>query len=72
MVGRHQGLHHFTVGQGVDWVFLGERMYVKRLDKATNRVEIALVQAFYRTCVLFEDLHWINLKSMHPSLFSSS
>ena len=54
VVGRHQGLHHFTVGQrGGLGVALGERM-LKRLDKATNQFEIALVRAFYRICVLFE------------------
>ena len=41
-VGRHPGVHHFTVGQrrGLD-VALGERVYVRALDPARNRVVVA-------------------------------
>jgi tRNA-specific 2-thiouridylase len=41
-VGRHGGVHRFTVGQrrGLD-VALGERVYVKALDAARNRVVVA-------------------------------
>lgn len=64
VVGRHQGLHHFTVGQrGGLGVALGERMYVKRLDKATNRVEIAPRPGVLSEMCLVRDLHWIHSKS---------
>lgn len=41
-VGRHAGVHRFTVGQrrGLD-VALGRRVYVKALDAARNRVLVA-------------------------------
>lgn len=41
-IGRHQGVHHFTVGQrrGLD-VALGQRVYVRALDAARNRVVVA-------------------------------
>jgi tRNA-specific 2-thiouridylase len=41
-VGRHDGVHRFTVGQrrGLD-VALGRRVYVKSLDAARNRVTVA-------------------------------
>jgi tRNA-specific 2-thiouridylase len=41
-VGRHGGVHRFTVGQrrGLD-VALGERVYVKALDATHNRVVVA-------------------------------
>jgi len=41
-VGRHRGVHRFTVGQrrGLD-VALGERVYVKALDATHNRVVVA-------------------------------
>ncbi|MFL2877226.1 MAG: tRNA 2-thiouridine(34) synthase MnmA [Pontiellaceae bacterium] len=64
VVGRHKGLHHFTVGQrGGLGVALGERMYVKRLDKATNRVEIAPRPGVLSDICLVRDLHWIHSKS---------
>jgi len=41
-LGAHRGVHHFTVGQrrGLD-VACGERLYVKALDAAGNRVVVA-------------------------------
>ena len=41
-VGRHEGVHRFTVGQrrGLD-VALGRRVYVKSLDATHNRVVVA-------------------------------
>ena len=42
VVGRHEGIHRFTVGQrrGLA-IALGERVYVKSIDAARNRVTIA-------------------------------
>jgi tRNA-specific 2-thiouridylase len=42
VVGRHDGIHHFTVGQrrGLA-IALGQRVYVKSIDAAHNRVTIA-------------------------------
>ena len=42
VVGRHAGIHRFTVGQrrGLA-IALGERVYVKSIDAARNRVTIA-------------------------------
>lgn len=41
-LGRHRGVHHFTVGQrrGLD-VALGRRLYVRSLDARGNRVVVA-------------------------------
>ncbi len=42
VVGRHDGIHHFTVGQRRGLALaLGQRMYVKSIDAARNRVTIA-------------------------------
>ena len=42
VVGHHEGIHHFTVGQrrGLA-IAVGERVYVKSIDAARNRVTIA-------------------------------
>ena len=61
VVGTHQGLHRFTVGQrGKLGVALGERMYVKRLDPAGNRVEIAPRGGVMGTHCTLADVHWIS------------
>lgn len=61
IVGAHSGLHNFTVGQrGGLGVALGERMYVKRLDKEKNNVEIAPRPGVMKKICWVKDIHWIN------------
>ena len=60
VVGHHEGLHHFTVGQrGKLGIALGERMYVKRLDKENNIVEIAPRPGVMKTECTLSEVHWI-------------
>ena len=60
VVGHHDGLHHFTVGQrGGLGIALGERMYVKRLDKAGNVVEVAPRPGVMQSECTLNDIHWI-------------
>jgi tRNA-specific 2-thiouridylase len=61
VVGYHDGLHRFTVGQrGKLGIALGERMYVKRLDKENNIVEIAPRPGVMNTECTVDDIHWIS------------
>ena len=72
VVGEHQGLHHFTVGQrGGLGVALGERMYVKRLDKVNNRVEIAPRPGVMSRQCIVRDVHWIHTKPDEASFTCS-
>lgn len=60
VVGTHNGLHHFTVGQrGGLGVALGERMYVARLDKENNVVEVAPRTGAMKSECTLADVHWI-------------
>lgn len=61
VVGHHDGLHHFTVGQrGKLGIALGERMYVKRLVKEKNVVEIAPRPGVMKSECTLDDIHWIS------------
>lgn len=61
VVGQHDGLHRFTVGQrGKLGIALGERMYVKRLDKANNVVEVAPRPGVMKSECSLADIHWIS------------
>lgn len=61
VVGHHDGLHRFTVGQrGKLGIALGERMYVKRLDKENNVVEVAPRPGVMKSVCTLDDLHWIS------------
>lgn len=60
VVGYHEGLHRFTVGQrGKLGIALGERMYVKRLDKKNNVVEVAPRPEVMKSECTLGDIHWI-------------
>ena len=61
VVGYHKGLHRFTVGQrGKLGIALGERMYVKRLDRENNVVEVAPRPGVMKSECLLDDIHWIS------------
>ncbi len=61
VVGHHEGLHHFTVGQrGGLGIALGERMYVSRLDRENNVVEVAPRPGVMRTECELDEVHWIS------------
>ncbi|HEY5654086.1 MAG TPA: tRNA 2-thiouridine(34) synthase MnmA, partial [Pontiella sp.] len=61
VVGFHDGLHRFTVGQrGKLGIALGERMYVKRLDKVNNVVEVAPRPGVMESECELDDVHWIS------------
>ncbi|MDF7807204.1 tRNA 2-thiouridine(34) synthase MnmA [Pontiellaceae bacterium B12219] len=60
VVGTHEGLHRFTVGQrGKLGIALGERMYVKRLDTENNVVEVAPRPGVMKSECTLDDIHWI-------------
>jgi len=60
VVGTHNGLHRFTVGQrGKLGIALGERMYVSRLDKENNIVEVAPRPGVMKSECTVADVHWI-------------
>jgi tRNA-specific 2-thiouridylase len=60
VVGAHAGIHHFTVGQrrGLG-VAQGERRYVKSIDAARNRIEIAARAAIEKSAARVRDPKWI-------------
>jgi tRNA-specific 2-thiouridylase len=64
VVGHHTGLHRFTVGQRGKLGFaLGERMYVKRLNRENNVVEVAPRPGVMSAECSLSDIHWIAEKA---------
>jgi tRNA-specific 2-thiouridylase len=60
VVGHHDGLHRFTVGQrGRLGIALGERMYVRRLDRENNVVEVAPRPGVMKSECTVTEIHWI-------------
>ena len=59
-VGRHEGALGFTIGQRKGLPAVGEPRYVKRVDPAAGRVEIAPRSALLEQTCIVEDLNWID------------
>jgi tRNA-specific 2-thiouridylase len=69
VLGRHGGLHRFTVGQrGGLGIATGERMYVTRLDKENNVVEVAPRPGTMKSECTLADVHWISGKAPGQAL----
>jgi len=60
VLGEHQGLHNFTVGQrkGLG-VAVGAPLYVIELDAAKNRVVVGQDRDLFRSRFLVRDVNWI-------------
>jgi tRNA-specific 2-thiouridylase len=60
VVGRHQGIHRFTVGQrrGLA-IATGERVYVQSIDAARNRVTIARGEALGASGARVSGVSWV-------------
>jgi tRNA-uridine 2-sulfurtransferase len=60
VIGRHKGLHHYTVGQrrGLG-VFTGRPLYVVELDRAKNRLIVGGDGELRRTICEVRDVNWI-------------
>lgn len=60
VLGRHEGLAFYTVGQrrGLG-IAAGERLYVVALDVERNRVIVGPEEALYSTGLIAEDVHFL-------------
>ncbi len=60
VLGRHEGIHRYTVGQrrGTQ-VAQGERVYVKAIDPATNRIVMGDNDSLFQPVLLASRVNWI-------------
>lgn len=59
VLGRHQGIHHYTVGMRRHLgIALGERMYVRRIDPDRNTVTLAPLGEPAPVVVEAQQCHW--------------
>ena len=60
VIGRHRGLHCYTIGQRRGLNCPGpEPYYVKTIDLATNTLVVGVKAELYTTDVVLSDLNWI-------------
>ncbi|MDD3334511.1 MAG: tRNA 2-thiouridine(34) synthase MnmA [Eubacteriales bacterium] len=59
VVGRHGGIHHFTVGQRWGETENGRRLYVTAIHPETNRLELALWEDTFAAEVRATAMNWL-------------
>jgi tRNA-specific 2-thiouridylase len=61
-IGRHQGLHHYTVGQrkGLG-IATGRALYVVALDRARNRVVVGEDAELRQEACEVRDVNWVSI-----------
>jgi tRNA-specific 2-thiouridylase len=60
VLGRHRGIHHFTVGQRRGLGVAGlERLYVIRIDAARNRIVVGGANGLLAPAAQLENVSWI-------------
>lgn len=59
VIGRHDGIYRYTVGQRRPGLFDGRKLYVSRIDAKTNTVELALWEELFKTEVTARDFNWL-------------
>jgi tRNA-specific 2-thiouridylase len=67
VVGRHRGIHHYTVGQRRHFgVYVGHRVYVSEIRTKTNEVILSDVGDLYAERVLLRDVNWLEDRPESP------
>ena len=66
VVGRHEGIHRYTVGQRRPGLMDGRKVYISRIDPVSNRIELALWEELFQTEVTARDFNWLTEPPRSP------
>ena len=59
VVGRHGGIHGYTVGQRRPGLYEGRKLYVSRIDPVSNTIELALWEELFQREVHARAFNWL-------------
>ena len=59
VVGRHEGVHRWTVGQRLPGLYEGRKLYVRRIDAAKNAIELGLWEELFETELRVREVNWL-------------
>lgn len=59
VLGRHEGIHRYTVGQRRPGLFNERKLYVSEIRPETNEVMLALWDDLFKTEVMVRDISWL-------------
>ena len=59
VIGAHEGIHRWTVGQRIPGVYEGEKLYVRAICAETGEIEVCPETELWQKEVLAADFHWL-------------
>ena len=59
LVGRHEGIVRYTVGQRRSGLLDGRKVYISRIDPQRNTIELALWEELFKTELFARDFSWL-------------
>ena len=59
VIGRHEGVHRWTVGQRLPGLYDGRKLYVTEIRAASNEIVAALWEDLFKTEVRIRDVNWL-------------
>ena len=59
VVGRHEGIHRWTVGQRIPGVYDGEKLYVRAIDPVSGEIEVCPEAELWRKEIRVSDFRWL-------------
>lgn len=66
VIGRHEGIHRYTVGQRRAGLFDGRKLYIAGIDAEKNEIELALWEELFKTEVNAKSFNWLCDKPSEP------
>ncbi len=59
VIGRHEGIHRYTVGQRRAGLYNGRKLYISAINVEKNEIELALWEELFKTEVIARDFNWL-------------
>ncbi len=59
VIGAHEGIHRWTVGQRIPGVYEGEKLYVRAICAETGEIEVCPEAGLWQTELTAADFHWL-------------
>ncbi len=59
ILGRHEGIYRYTVGQRRAGLFEGRKLYISAINAEKNEVELALWEELFKTEVNAREFNWL-------------
>lgn len=66
VIGQHEGIHRYTVGQRRAGLYDGRKLYIAGIDAEKNEIELALWEELFKTEVNAKDFNWLCDKPTEP------